>query len=269
MPRRQPFRFAALLLPLLAAACACAQQATEQASAQASTQASSEPRLSAEGPQKNPQLPTVTFSFKLEGGTPSYYAIAVQSDGKAAYRSDAPEREAAEVAATPSSTPQEDPFVTRFVMSQAARERVFQIAQQLDYFHGDWDYRKTRIANMGAKTLIYADPQKHFETSYNWSQNPLLAEVTKLFQGVSATLEFGRQLQDHSHYGKLALDDDLKRMEDAANDLAELQAIQPVLEKIVHDKSIMHVARVRAQRLLDKIAGANGAGQPAPPASPR
>jgi hypothetical protein len=74
-----------------------------------------------------------------------------------------------------------------------------------------------------------------------------------LFQSVSATLEFGRRLAHDRRYQKLALDDELKRMEDETRrgDLIELQAVRPVMQEIHDDASVMNVVRARAQRIMD------------------
>jgi hypothetical protein len=56
---------------------------------------------------------------------------------------------------------------------------------------------------------------------------------------------------DH-HYQKLALDEELKRMEEMSkqNGLEGLSAVSPILEKIAGDASVVNPGRVRAQRLL-------------------
>ena len=76
--------------------------------------------------------------------------------------------------------------------------------------------------------------------------------MTGIFQGLSATLEFGRRLTYFKKYEKLALDDDLKRMEQMQREknLGDLQAIAPVLNEIANDSSVMNVSRARALRLL-------------------
>jgi hypothetical protein len=65
-------------------------------------------------------------------------------------------------------------------------------------------------------------------------------------------LEYGRRLIYYHRYQKLALDEELKRMEAQAKDgtLIELQAVQRVLEEIVADSSVLNVVRARAQRLV-------------------
>jgi hypothetical protein len=70
-------------------------------------------------------------------------------------------------------------------------------------------------------------------------------------------LEFGRRLDYYHRYQKLALDDELKRMEEMAqqNNLPELAAVAPILQKLAQDRSVINPVRARAERLLER-AGA-------------
>ena len=79
-------------------------------------------------------------------------------------------------------------------------------------------------------------------------------QLTQLFQNLSATLEFGRRLQYFHHYQKLALDEELKRMEDMANQngLEELGAVTPILQQIASDSSVINPVRARAQRMVQR-----------------
>ena len=205
-------------------------------------------------PERNPRIPTVTFTYEFEGAIPSRYAITIESSGTTAYHSDGPQQEIADYR-TPSGAPYGEPFNTRFVISNPIRNRVFALAEKLNYFQGDFDFKKSRIANTGAKTLIYAGPKQHNETTYNWSQTLEIQELTKLFQDISATMEFGRRLQYMYRHSKLSLEGELKSMEAAAqqDSLAEMQAVTPILTIIAKDTSVMHIARARAQRMLDRI----------------
>ena len=58
-------------------------------------------------------------------------------------------------------------------------------------------------------------------------------QMTALFQNLSTTLEFGRRLQYFHHYQKLALDEELKRMEGIADqdNLEEMAAVVPILQR--------------------------------------
>ncbi len=126
------------------------------------------------------------------------------------------------------------------------------MAAKAGYFQKDLDTHRKNLAFTGKKTLRYADATRTGETSYNYSENSAVGDLTSLFQNLSTTLEFGHRLDYFHRYQKLALNEELKRMQEMAqsNMLTEVIAIQPILEKIVADQSVINVARARAQRLL-------------------
>ncbi|HEY6249816.1 MAG TPA: hypothetical protein VI685_07625 [Candidatus Angelobacter sp.] len=199
----------------------------------------------------NPTEPTITFDLYWQAATPQNYTIKVESSGKAKYVSRNPTRPAE------GSEDARDPdYEVEFLLSPASRDRLFTLAKDSDYFHGDFEY-KHKVAHTGKKTLTYADPARHFQTTYNFSENKDIDQITKLFQGISNTIEHGRKLQFMRRFDKLSLDTELKGMEDMAQNgyLAEIQIIAPLLQNLANDSSILHMARQRAQRLL---AGATG-----------
>ena len=79
-----------------------------------------------------------------------------------------------------------------------------------------------------------------------------MADLTSIFQNLCTTLEFGRRLTFFHKYQKLALDDELKRMDEMRRDtmLGDLQAIAPILHDIANDQKVINVSRSRALRLL-------------------
>ena len=191
-----------------------------------------------------PSSPTVTFTLDFSVSAPSQYSIRVSYDGKASYES------------MGKLTPEADgdPFSYGFTMSEANRARIFELAAKAKYFVADVDYKKGHLANTGKKVLAYQDGLLQHQAAYNFSTNPVIQQLTQIFQGVSETLEFARRLQYFHRYQRLALEDELKRMEEMAKDnsLDEIQAIAPVLQEIADDKAILNVTRSRALRLLAK-----------------
>lgn len=189
--------------------------------------------------------PTVTFSLDFPESEPSHYVIVIASDGHASY--DSATKHSAE------SSPGET-FHLDFALPPRSSTRVFELAKQARYFSSELDSGKKGMAFTGTKTLTYKDAQKDARATYNYSSIPAVQELTEYFQDLGATMEFGRRLEYHHRYQKLALDQDLKAMEDAASrdTLRELPAIAPVLQKIVNDSSVMNGVRARAQRLLAK-----------------
>ena len=189
-----------------------------------------------------PPQPTVTFSLDFPESVPSHYSIRVTKDGKADYESMGkltPEAEG-------------DPFSYSFNMTRANLERIFELAETAEFFQTEVEYKKGRQANTGKKTLSYEGPDHHGDVIYNYSSHQEIQQLTRIFQSIASTIEAVRRLQYFHQYQPLALEDDLKRMEEMAKgkDLEELQAATPILHEIVDDKSILNVSRMRAQRLL-------------------
>jgi hypothetical protein len=198
-------------------------------------------------PVENPPIPTVTFNCLWEVATPQLYTITARSTGSAHYVSGNPVRKSDD----PAQAADPD-YTLEFTLSSPGAAKVFALATQAKYFDGDFDYKKHGVADTGAKTLTYADLKRHFQTTYNWSENAAIDQLTSYFQGISSTIEHGRKLQFLHRYDKLGLEAHLKGMEDEAQShyLAELQIIAPVLESIASDSSVMNIARQRARRLL-------------------
>jgi hypothetical protein len=69
---------------------------------------------------------------------------------------------------------------------------------------------------------------------------------------MGATQDYGRRLAYYHRYQKLALDEELKRMETQArnNELSEIQGVAPALQEIVDDSSVMKLVRARAKALI-------------------
>ncbi len=141
-------------------------------------------------------------------------------------------------------------------MSRGNCSKLFRYAAEANYFSGDFSYKKHPISSTGKKTLTYTDPARHFETTYDYSENKAIQEITDMFLGLSNTIEHGRKLQFLHRYDKLGLEDELKGMESAAenHNLVEIQVIAPTLESIANDASVLNIARQRAKRLLVKAA---------------
>src|SRR5215472_9324701 len=187
---------------------------------------------------------TVTFSLDFPNSSPEHYSIDVQSDGRSHYESSGKISADSDV---------RDDYKTDFTFSDSTRARIFELAAQAHFFSGKVDSGNKKLAFTGAKKLVYEDGQKNSTAEYNYSSIPQVQQLTTLFQSVGATLEFGRRLTYYHHYQKLALDDELKHMEDEIRNgnLVELQAVKPVLQSIYDDGSVMKVVRARARRIME------------------
>ena len=207
-------------------------------------------------PSVNPPIPLVTFNCLWDAATPQSYTITVRSTGSARYVSSNPVR--------PAENREADPeYTLDFVLSEATSKKVFNLAKQAGYFNGDFDFKKHTVAFTGTKTLSYADVAHNYQTSYNWSDDTAIDQLTRLFSGISSTIEHGRKLAFLRRFDKLGLEAELKAMESEAQSgfLAELQIIAPTLENIAHDPAVLHIAQVRAQRLLELSRQESASGE--------
>lgn len=189
--------------------------------------------------------PTVTFTFDFPGSEPSHYMISVDSDGHASYTSRGKITAQSEV---------DDSDRLDFQVSSETAARIFDLAKRARYFEGEVDLKKKGLASTGMKTLAYKDSQRSTQASYNYSTIAAIQDLTTLFENLSATLEFGQRLEYDLRYQKLALNEELKHMEEAEQmgNVGELAVVAPILQKIVGDPSIVNVGRARAQRLLER-----------------
>lgn len=203
-----------------------------------------------------PAQPSVRFSFDWAQGYPwQKYTIDVQSDGKAHF----------------DGTPQTDgnydtdPYQQDFTMSVASRRKIFELAQKLNYFQGDYDSHLKHVAKTGTKTLQYEAQQVKGSTSFDYSKNVDVQELLRLFSGIATTIDYGRKLAFQYRFDKLGMEQRMKELEQlqSGGQVAELEIIAPILEKIANDYNMMNIARHSAQKLL-RDAGQPGAAAATP-----
>ncbi len=187
---------------------------------------------------------SVSFSLDFPGSDPEHYSISLQSDGRGHYECRGKISQDSDETET---------YQSDFIFSNAARARIFDLTAQAHYFSGKIDSGKKKLAFTGAKKLTYKDDQRDTTANFNYSEVSAVEQLATLFQQVATTLEFGRRIIHYHRYQKLALDDELKRMEveARAGQLGELTAVKPILQEIYDDSSVMNVVRARAQRIMD------------------
>lgn len=202
------------------------------------------------GDRNGSSTPTITFSLNFPHSNPEDYSIAIDSSGHGNYESTGTDAEGSDP----------DTYRSEFELSADTRRKIFEWAQEAHYFAGNIDSGNRKLAFTGAKILSYHDTAHNNTARYDYSNVAAVRELTALFQGMASTLEYGRRLTYYHRYQKLALDDELKRMESQAknNELSELQVVSPVLQEIVDDNSVLNVVRVRAKELM-QIGNSPGA----------
>jgi hypothetical protein len=203
----------------------------------------------------------VTFKFSWDHGNPWVrYSIAVDDSGNTHF----------EGVGNAIESGDSDTFSQDFAMTDMNRQKIFELAKKLGYFHGNFEAKQKNIAKTGLKTLGYhgrpagsADAVEYSST-YNYSSNSDVEELTRIFQAIAMTLDYGRKLEFKLRFDKLGLDAELKAIQDlqASHYIEELQAIEPVLKKIADDPNMMHINRVTARQMLKTMPGTPAPSQP-------
>ena len=203
----------------------------------------STPSISQQTPGSAASNPVVTFTFDFPQSNPEHYSIVVDAAGHALYDCTGKVAEDSE----------EQVYRTEFEVSAGNRERIFEWAKQAQYFAGKIDSGNRKMAFTGAKILSYQSGQRSFTARYNYSSVAAVQQLTSLFENIAGTLEYGRRLVYYHRYQKLALDEELKRMEAQAksDELSEIQGVAPVLQQIVDDSAVINVVRARAKELIE------------------
>jgi hypothetical protein len=185
----------------------------------------------------------VTFTLDFPESNPAHYSIAVDATGHARY----------ECVGTIAEDSEEQPYRVEFQASAGSREKIFDWAKRAQYFAGKIDSGNNKLAFTGTKLLSFQDGQRSNTARYNYSNLAAVQQLTELFQRMGGTLDYGRRLSYYHRYQKLALDDELKRMETQArnNELDEIQGVAPVLQEIFEDASVINVVRARAKELIE------------------
>jgi hypothetical protein len=191
-----------------------------------------------------PSAATVTFTLDFPHSMPDHYSFSVSSDGRATYDS---------TGKLTAESEDGDPFHNDFTLSSDTCRKIFDLTSKAKYFEGEVDSGKRNLASTGVKVLTYTSGEHTSKATYNYSPNPAVQQLTAIFQNMSTTLEFGRRLDYFHRHQKLALEEELKRMEQMAREknLEEVSAVAPILQAIAADHSVLNVTRARAQRLLE------------------
>ena len=208
---------------------------------------------------------TISFKQVWKEAQPAEFAVIVHRSGKVEYTSldkdltppqqrNAPVESNAEQNVQVQDAASQDAFKKQFQASDGLWDKLAMLAKQANFFDGQFDFTKHAIAQTGQKTLSYSDSSRHTSTTYNYSEDPVIQELTAIFQGISTTIEGGRKLEFDRRFDKLSLDQDLKGLEDISNQgrLEEVQAIAPLLQRLASDRTVLHIAQQRAQRILKK-----------------
>ncbi len=186
-------------------------------------------------------FPTVTFTRTLSSANPPYYSVAVSSMGSATYQS------------TPNSDQQTGaPYSLEFTVSNATQTQIFNLAQELNFFQRKVRKGESVPASTGSRSLSFTNGSTQNSISYTSSTNPQMKQLTKLFEDISTTLEFGRRLGLLENSNPTGLTAELQRMAGVAQHgrLVEFSVIAPTVQQIATDSTVSEASRRYAQAIL-------------------
>jgi hypothetical protein len=199
----------------------------------------------------------VAFRFDWDQGRPWVrYTVSVDDAGNTHF----------EGVGNPIESGDNDSFAEDFTMSDANRLKIFESARKSNYFQGNLEAKQKNLAQTGQKTLVYqgrtssGDQVTKNSAIYNYSPNNDVQELTRIFQAIATTVDFGRKLTFQYRFDKLGIDATLKSLQDmqASHYVEEMQAIEPILQKIASDPNMMHINRVTAKQLLNSAGPTGG-----------
>ncbi len=208
-------------------------------------------------PPNKPGTPVVQFLFDWNVQNPPRYSVAMDSTGRATYRS--------EPAADLNGGSSPDPYLVEWTATEATRDKIFESARKLNYFRDANLESKAKVAKTGVKTLTYKDGSEDHSASFNYSDNQLVQQLAHLFQAIATTAETGRKLSHDLRFDKLGVEADLKSLqqEQKQGNAIEFGAVAPMLQQIANDPNMMRMSQQRAKDMLraaglpDKVSSAS------------
>lgn len=179
-------------------------------------------------------LPRIFYSKSFPKSNPEYVAITVARDGNSEYR----------------ESPDEAPL--RFKLTQKETDEVFSLAEKLDRFRRPLE-SNLKVARTGIKTFRWESGAEKHEVQFNFSQDLDARSLWDWFERITESERHLINLERSAKFDRLGINDALLQLE-VSHDRARLVApgqFLPILERIIKNQSVMHMARERAAKLAE------------------
>jgi hypothetical protein len=190
--------------------------------------------------QDAPAVPRITFRKILKGSSPEQMAVSIDANGKGTY----------------DGRKLDDPPAPRPIqLSAGTTAQIFSLAESLNYFQSLNLESRHKVANLGLKTLTYGSGKQTNQVQYNYTENNAARQLTEIFERLGNVEEHIAQLKYAMKYDHLSLPQYLRQIQDdlANHSLVETELLRPTLEKIAADPRFLHLARSRAQEIMQEI----------------
>ncbi len=144
-------------------------------------------------------------------------------------------------------------------LTPATVTKIFKAARALNYFNIECASKAKNIADTGKKTLTYTGADGSGSCTYNYSENKSVDTLSNSFLAIAYTMDEGRRLEFLHRYDRLGLDAEMISLgqEIEAGRAMELGTITPVLAAIADDTAVIQRVRLRAQKMLERVAAEN------------
>jgi hypothetical protein len=182
------------------------------------------------------RTPRIVFTKSFPGSTPAYMEIFVDRSGDAGYK------EAAD----------DDPET--FKLNGASTNEIFDLAAKLDHFKNPLE-SGLKVANMGAKTFRWEDGADKHQVTFNYSLDESAKALHDWFERIAESERTYLVLKRVVRHDRLGVNDavisvqvlwDRKR-------LASAEQFLPLLDQVVANEALMHMARERAAQIAEGI----------------
>ena len=153
----------------------------------------------------------------------------------------------------------EDSNPQPFEVSVPLTERIFALATKLNNFHNvDLEVHR-RLANLGAKTLLYQKGAEKYETDFNYTLDDNATQLVNIFEGLARQTTDLSDLVRTMRYDRLGVNDVLLQIERDYNNklLPEPERLLPTLDQLGADEKFIDIARARARNLATRIRAAH------------
>jgi hypothetical protein len=179
------------------------------------------------------------FSRDQAGGAPPFFDVTVAADGRVVYR------EALD-----------DEFPLEFQAPAVDVSRLFEISKNLGYFADPLPAAKRTPPQSGHKVLRYTSTASEtHEVQFVYSPDEGAQELVAWFAKVAETERYLISLERSVQFDRLGVNDVVQHLDAAFGKgrvIAPRQFL-PLLQKVVNDLKIIHLARSRAAGLMEQI----------------
>jgi hypothetical protein len=153
----------------------------------------------------------------------------------------------------------EDANPQPFEVSAPLAQRIFALAAKLNNFQNvDLEVHR-RLANLGAKSLLYEKGAEKHETDFNYTLDDTATQLVNIFEGLARQTTDLSDLVRTMRYDHLGVNDVLLQIERDYNNklLPEPERLLPTLDQLASDEKLIDIARNRARALATRIRSAH------------